>query len=80
MYIKGTPEGYEDAVEVGEGGWAVWKPPTRGVPPCPNSECFAPYNAAEPVYALECPECGEAGCSECFPSGRGCPCPACEDA
>ncbi len=79
MYIKGTPEGYEDAVEAGAGGWAVWKKRDDGKPPCPCPGCTAPYNAEEPAYALECPECAQAGCSECFPDGRGCLCPACED-
>jgi hypothetical protein len=30
-------------------------------------------------YFLECPECYSPGCDECFPCGRGCPCPNCEE-
>lgn len=79
--IKGTPQGYEDAVEVGPTGWAVWKKREDGKAPCPQEECYAPYNAEDPAHAIECPECGEVGCDDqdCFYAGRGCPCPACED-
>lgn len=81
MYIKGTPSGYEDSVEKGESGWAVWKKRDDGKPPCAHAECRAPYNEKEPAHALECPECGDAGCDDvnCFSGGRGCLCPACED-
>lgn len=80
MYIKGTPAGYEDSVEKGPDGWAVWKPPAgHNKTPCPNQDCRAPYNKEEPAHALECPECEAAGCDHCFPMGRGCVCPACEN-
>jgi|JI10StandDraft_1071094.scaffolds.fasta_scaffold12483_4 hypothetical protein len=51
MYIKGTPSGYEDSVEKGESGWAVWKKRDDGKPPCAHAECRAPYNEKEPAHA-----------------------------
>jgi len=30
-------------------------------------------------YYLECPGCCKPGCEECMPSGRGVPCPECEE-
>lgn len=30
-------------------------------------------------YYLECPTCGEPGCEECMPMGRGVECPSCEE-
>jgi len=36
-------------------------------------------NGENYLYKLTCPDCGREGCDECIPSGRGCPCPECED-
>lgn len=74
--MQGIPEGFENEIEEGPGGWAVWKSHPDG--DCPN--CRAKANKDDgPLHALQCPECYEPGCDECFPSGRGCVCPSCEE-
>jgi len=78
--IKGTPAGYENSVEEGPGGWAVWAKREDGNPPCPGSGCTEPYNEEDPTHALECPGCGAVGCEECIMAfGRGCLCISCEE-
>ena len=78
--IKGTPQGYEDAVEAGPTGWAVWKKREDGKAPCPQEECYAPYNAEDPAHAIECPEWGSGVRRPgLFLRRTRVPCPACED-
>jgi hypothetical protein len=73
--MKGQiPYGYENDVEEGENGWVVWKK-EKGCPSCKKTE----DEDGEQYHALVCPTCEAPGCDECFPSGRGCDCPDCED-
>lgn len=75
MTMRGhVPYGYENDVTEGEGGWASWKP-EKGCPSCEKKT----GSDGELLFALICPSCEEPGCDECFPSGRGCDCPGCED-
>ena len=68
--MMGVPDGCEEAVKEGPGGWAVWHDECAG---CGATE------GDEPLMALQCPNCGEPGCGICMPVGRGCPCPGCEE-
>ena len=81
MTPRGTPPGYEDDVEEGPMGWAVWKRPKDGQPLHPQDgwKCDADYDAEDPYHALICPRCDMPGCDECIVGGRGCPCMNCEE-
>ncbi len=78
-YRASPPSGYEDACEPDPNGWPVWKKTKDGSAPCANEACEEPYDETEPNMALQCPVCEQPGCSACFYSGRGCPCPDCEE-
>jgi hypothetical protein len=73
--MRGTPCGFEKDVEENEHGWAVWKR-EKGCAGCEKKE----DEDGEQMMAFSCPECGDPGCDECMPSGRGCLCPSCEEA
>lgn len=69
-----VPYGFEKDVEEDEGGWPVWKK-EKGCASCKKTEDLN----GEQLFALVCPECEAPGCDECFPMGRGCVCPNCEE-
>ena len=71
-----VPYGFDDDVEANKDGWPVWKK-EKGCGSCSAKE--SSEEPGEPLFALTCPQCEAPGCDECFPMGRGCACPTCEE-
>lgn len=80
-YKVPPPSGYEAGCAPDADGWPRWKVKEGGS--CPSCGAVDDPDADdEPdqrLFALECPTCDEVGCDLCFPMGRGCDCPACEE-